>query len=203
MPALSPAALLPMAKTPTFLQLMDEGTTPRRKPILDHSAVIKATVEWFMNKSHWHSTETEMDLPQDKPSSKIRRADVIAWNRTDQEFYIVEAKAQWNDFVRDRKFLEYRQWCNWFVFAMPEELAASAQKRMDDVPGWYEGVGLLVIPNDFSPRRLTRRPTRSPMTKPTYTKMVEQWAASCRNRLVGERMKVAELKYWDRRTTRK
>lgn len=184
-----------MATTPTLESLMSEGFTPRRKPILDHTAVINNTIEWFQHKNQWQSVEIEMSLPQDKPSSIIRRADIIAWNRNNREFYIIEAKAQWNDFVRDRKFFEYRKWCTWFAFAVPEELAACARKRMDAVPGWYEGVGLLVIPNAFGSRRMVRRPTENKMSRPMYTKMVEQWAASCRSRLVGERIKVGELEY--------
>lgn len=184
-----------MANTRTFNDLMAEGSTPRRKPVLDHKAVINNTVEWFQNKNQWHSVEIEMSLPQDKPSSTIRRADIISWDRSGHQFYIIEAKAQWNDFFRDRKFLEYLKWCTWFAFAVPEELASCAKKRMEDVPGWYEGVGLLVIPNAYGNRRLIRQPTENKMSRPTYTKMVEQWAASCRSRLIGERIKVAELKY--------
>ncbi len=189
------AAPLAMANTPTLDELMAEGATPRRTPILDHAAVVKAIIEWFQNKSKWRAAEAEMSLPQAEPSSVIRRADVIAWNRDDHEFYIIEAKAQWNDFIRDRKFFEYQKWCTWFAFAVPEELAACARKRMEAVPGWYEGVGLLVIPNAFGNRRMIRRPAENKMSRPTYTKMVEQWAASCRSRLVGERLKVAELEY--------
>ena len=137
---------------------MSEGLTPRRVPVLDHTAVVKNTVEWFQNKNQWQSVEVEMSLPQDKPSSTIRRADIVAWDRGGQEFYIIEAKSQWNDFIRDRKFFEYRKWCTWFAFAVPEELAACARKRMEAVPGWYEGVGLLVIPNAFGNRRMIRRP---------------------------------------------
>lgn len=188
-----------MANDLTFDELMAEGATPRRTPILDHAAVVKATTEWFQNKNLWRSVEAEMSMPQNEPSAVIRRADVIAWNSDGREFYIIEAKAQWNDFIRDRKFFDYRKWCTWFAFAVPEELAACARKRMEAVPGWYEGVGLLVIPNDFSSRRMVRRPAENKMSRPTYMKMVERWATSCRNRLVGARIKIAELEYWDMR----
>lgn len=182
-----------MPKTPTFSELMDGPyTTPRRTPILDHAAVVNGTIEWFLNKNPWRP-EAEMALPSD--GDKERRADIVAWNRKGREFYIVEAKAQWNDFVRDRKFFDYRKWCTWFAFAMPEELVASARKRMDEIPGWYEGVGLLVIPNAAGLHRMVRQPKPYKMTPATYTKMVEQWAASCRSRLVGARIKIGELEW--------
>lgn len=181
-----------MPKMPTFDELMAEGSTPRRTPILDHAAVVNGTTEWFLNKSEWRP-EAEMALPSD--GGKDRRADIVAWNRKGREFYIIEAKGQWNDFVRDRKFFDYRKWCTWFAFAMPEELVACARKRMDEIPGWYEGVGLLVIPNAAAPHRMVRRPVPSKMTPATYTKMVEQWAASCRSRLVGARIKIDDLEW--------
>jgi len=181
-----------MPNAPTLDELMAEGATPRRTPLLDHESVINGVVEWFLNKNPWRP-EVEMALPSG--GAKERRADIVAWNRKGREFYIVEAKAQWNDFVRDRKFFDYRKWCTWFAFAMPEELVACARKRMDEIPGWYEGVGLLVIPNHYGAHRMVRPPDQYKMTPTTYTKMVEQWAASCRSRLVGARVKIAELEY--------
>lgn len=183
-----------MDNKPSFDDLMVEGDTPRRTPILDHAAVVKSVVEWFQNKSKWRAAETEMPLPQTEPE---RRADVLAWNQNDREFYIIEAKAGWNDFVRDRKFHDYRKWCNWFAFAVPEELVASALRRMNDpdVPRRYGGVGLLVIPNDFGPRRMVRRPTKYEMPEQTYMQMVERWGKSCWGRLIGARQKIAEQEF--------
>ncbi len=204
MPAPSPAAPLKMVNDPTFNELMAEGWTPRRTPILDTPAITTAVVEWFQNKSKWRAVETEMALPtslrrkttpKSAPSTIIRRADVIAFNPTDHEFYIIEIKAQWNDFIRDRKFFDYRRWCDWFAFAVPEELATCARRRMEDIPGWYEGVGLLVIPNDFGPRRMARRPKQSKMTRSDYVKMTERWGKSCWGRLIGLRSKIAELEW--------
>jgi hypothetical protein len=182
--------------TPTFDELMEESryAGPRRTPILDTPAVTKSVVEWFQNKNKWRAVETEMAMPA-KPTEVQRRADVIAFNPTDHEFYIIEVKTQWNDFVRDRKFFDYRKWCDWFAFAVPEELAACARRRMDDVPGWYEGVGLLVIPNDYGNRRMVRRPTQYKMTRSNYTKMIERWGLSCWGRLIGTRAKIAELEW--------
>ncbi len=169
---------------------MAEGATPRRKPVLDTSAVTKAVIEWFQNKSQWRMVEAEMALPCN------RRADVIAANYVDREFYIIKVKAQWNDFVRDRKFFDYRKWCDWFAFAVPEELASCARKRMDEIPGWYEDVGLLVIPNDYGSRRLVRRPVKNKMTRANYLKMTERWGKSCWGRLLDARAKNAELEWW-------
>ena len=183
-----------MASTPTFNGLMAEGATPRRTPILDTNAVTTAVVEWFQNKAKWRMVETEMALPA-KPAETQRRGDVIAWNREDQEFYIVEVKTQWNDFLRDRKFFDYRRWCNWFAFAVPEELAACAKKRMDAIDGWYKGVGLLVIPNDFGNRRMVRRPVKNDMPHADYVTMLERWGQSCWGRLLGLRQDKAGLAY--------
>lgn len=183
-----------METNPTFNELMAESpyAGPSRTPILDHTAVINGVIEWFQNKAQWRAVETEMKLPQTEPE---RRVDLISWNRSGREFYIIEAKAQWNDFVRDRKFFDYQKWCNWFAFAVPEELAACARRRMEDIPGWYEGVGLLVIPNDFSPRRMVRRPAKNEMTGQTYEMMVEQWAWLCHGRMFDARRKIAELEW--------
>lgn len=175
---------------PTFDTLMAEGATPRRTPVLDTPAVTAAVLDWFGNKAKWRTATAEMALPNDQ------RADVIALNRTDHEFYIIEVKTKWNDFMRDRKFFTYRQWCDWFAFAVPEELAACARKRMDMVPGWYEGVGLLVIPNDFSPRRMVRRPTQSKMVHEDYVKMLERWGQSCWGRIFDLRSDLAAHKLW-------
>ena len=173
---------------------MAEGATPRRKPVLDTSAVTKAVIEWFQNKSQWRMVEAEMALPITNRADIIRRADIIAANYTDREFYIVEVKAQWNDFIRDRKFLEYRKWCDWFAFAMPEELISCARKRMDEIPG-YDGVGLLMIPNSYGARRLVRRPVKNKMTRANYLKMAERWGKSCWGRLLDARAKNAELEW--------
>lgn len=186
-----------MANPPTFDELVAEESRyagPRRTPILDTPAITKAVIEWFQNKSKWRMVEAEMALPT------MHRADVIAWNQDDRQFYIVEVKAQWNDFVRDRKFLKYRQWCDWFAFAVPEELVACVRRRMDEIPGWYEGVGLLVIPNDFSPRRMVRRPKRSEMNESDYSNMVARWGRSCWGRIFDLRAENASLRYqWERR----
>lgn len=206
-----PAVTVPM-DAPTFEELMAESRSagPRRTPVLDHAAVTKAVVEWFQNKSQWRMVETEMAMPtsrrtdmtrRPRTSTIIRRADVIAFNSTDHEFYIIEVKAQWNDFLRDHKFSDYRKWCDWFAFAVPEELAECARWRMEDAPGrQYEGVGLLVIPNDYSNRRMVRRPKRREMDQETYTAMVERWGQSCWGRLIGTRGRIAELEYqWKNR----
>lgn len=184
---------------PTFKTLMKpSGRTPRRRPVQTHLSVITNTVAYLQNKGQWQSVETEMQLPKTPDMKKLRQADVVAWNRRDQEFYIVEAKASWNDFMRDMKFMEYKDWCTWMAFAVPEELATAARIWMDerDGPRAYGGVGLLVIPNDYTDRRMVRKPERRPMESGVYWMMVEQWAASCRSRLVGARMKIAELEYW-------
>jgi hypothetical protein len=193
-------------KKPTFDELTEESryAGPRRTPVLDHAAVTKAVIEWFQNKSQWRAAETEMALPtsprrkatpKSAPSTIVRRADVIAFNSADHEFYIIEVKAQWNDFHQDRKFFDYRKWCNWFAFAVPEELAVCARRRMDDIPGWYEGVGLLVIPNDYSDRRMVRRPKKYEMSDEDYRSMAERWGLSCWGRLIGTRTKIAELEW--------
>ena len=185
-----------MANNPTFDDLMeDRHRTPRRTPVLDTLAITKAVIEWFQNKSQWRMVEEEMQLPRMVVSDAERRADVVAFNYTEHKFYIVEVKVGWNDFVRDRKFRDYRKWCNWFAFAVPEELAACARRRMDDIPGWYEGVGLLVIPNDFSPRRLVRRAKEYDMPEQAYALMVERWGRSCWGRLIGARQEAAAMKF--------
>ncbi len=184
---------------PTFTSLMQPSErTPRRKPVLDHLGVIKNTVAYLQNKRGWQSVETEMQLPLVPEMKKLRQADVVAWNRHEREFYIVEAKAGWNDFQRDMKFMECKRWCTWMAFAVPEELAAAARIWMDEHGGSraFGGVGLLVISNDNTNRRMVRRPTRRPMDEQMYGMMIEQWAASCRSRLVGARLKVADLEYW-------
>lgn len=176
--------------------------TPNRKPVMDHDGVIKNVVEYLGNKPEWRIAETEMVLPpmpaedNSRPINGVeRRADVMAWNPRDKEFCIFECKASWQDFFRDRKFFDYQKWCNLFAFAVPEELAIAARLRMEDVPGWYEGVGLLIIPNDFGNRRMVRKPVRRKWDKGEYQKVVERWAMSCQNRLIGTRVEIAQLKY--------
>lgn len=189
-----------MPKTPSFAELMAPSRrTPKQTPLLSHTDVINGVVDWLLNKSEWRWIEKEMQLP---PGAKhlgvyppIRQADVVAWNRRDREVYIIEAKAHWDDFLRDHKFMEYRQWCHWFAFAVPEELAPYAKLRMEDVPGWYEGVGLLVIPNGGGRRRMIRRPEKAKVSWQKYRSMIEQCAASARSRLVGARMQIAELEW--------
>lgn len=183
---------------PTFDELMEpSGRTPRRRPVHNHLSIINNTVTYLQNKSQWRSVETEMLLPKTPDMKKLRQADVVAWNRRDQEFYIVECKASWNDFMRDMKFMEYKGWCTYMAFAVPEELAEAARLWMEDRDGprAFGGVGLLVIPNDYTDRRMVRRPKRRPMENDAYWLMVEQWAASCRSRLVGARMRIGELEY--------
>lgn len=197
-----PAARTPMAR-PTFNSLMaPDERTPRRKPVMDHDGVAKNVIEYLGNQSQWRIAETEMVLPPMPAEGTFgpmngveRRADVMAWNPRDQEFIIFECKASWSDFHRDRKFFDYRKWCNLFAFAVPEELAAAARLRMEDVPGWYDGVGLLVIPNDYGHRRMVLKPTHREWDKGDYQKMVERWAMSCHNRLIGTRMEIAQLKH--------
>lgn len=186
---------------PTFDDLMEAPRlTPRRKPILDHDAVVKGAVDWLQNNSRWRSVESEVVLPYTPDMKKSRVADVVAWNRRDRAFYIIECKASWNDFLRDHKFLEYRRWCNYFTFAVPEELAEAARLRMENWPGAYRGVGLLVIPNNFDRRRVVRRAQQQPMDDDRYLMMVEQWAASCRSRLVGARIDLSGWEYrWETR----
>ena len=193
-----------MAPQPTFSSLILKPTerTPRRKPVLDHLGVITNTVNYLQNKRGWQSVETEMQLPWVSDMKKHRQADVVAWNRHEREFYLIECKASWNDFQRDMKFMECKRWCTWMAFAVPEELATAARIWMDehDGPRAFGGVGLLVIPNDYTNRRMVRRPKRRPMNEQMYGMMVEQWAASCRSRLVGARMKITELEYtWKNR----
>ncbi len=188
---------------PTFSSLMAPNErTPKRKPVMDHDGVERNVVEYLGNKPEWRIAETEMVLPpmpaeyNGRPIHGVeRRADVMAWNPRDSEFIIFECKANWRDFFNDRKFFDYRKWCNLFAFAVPEELAAAARLRMEDVPGWYEGVGLLVIPNDFGHRRMVRKPVRREWEEGEYQDMVARWAMSCQNRLIGTRMEIARLAY--------
>ena len=188
---------------PTFSSLMNgPRRTPRRRPVHDHASVVTNTVAYLQNKHGWQSVETEMQLPKTSEMKKLRQADVVAWNRRDREFYIIECKATWNDFQRDMKFMECKRWCTWMAFTVPEELAEAARIWMDerDGPSAFGGVGLLVIPNDYTDRRMARRPKRRPMAESAYRMMVEQWAASCRSRLVGARMRIGELEYqWKNR----
>lgn len=178
------------------------GRTPSRKPVMDHDGVVSNTVDYLRNKHQWRAAvETEMQLPKTSTMKKIRRADVVAWNQSDREFYIVEAKATWSDFQADMKFMEYKDWCTYMAFAVPEELATPARLWMEDRDGprAFGGVGLLVIPNDFSARRMVRKPKRRPMSNERYLMMIERWALSCRGRLVGAREKIDELRYYDMR----
>ena len=191
MPSQSSADHLVAEREPSFKDLMAERyLASKRKPILDHTSVINAAVQWFGNRSGWWWVESEMALPQDDPP---RIADVVAWNRSERQFFIIEAKAGWKDFHQDRKFLDYRKWCHWFAFAMPEELVSAALRRMDDVPGWYEGVGLLLVPNGFGPKRMVRRPKKQTMPEELYLRMVEQCAASVRSKLFGARLRITHL----------
>lgn len=181
-----------MSAEPTFGELMaDQYLTPKRKPVLDHASVAKAAVEWLWGRSGWWWILTEMLLPQRHPS---RVADVVAWNQRDRQFFVIEAKADWRDFYRDRKFLDYRRWCHWFAFALPEELAPCARRRMDDVPGWYAGAGLLVISSQYGPRHMARRPKKQPMTEETYQQMIEQCAASAGSKLAAMRMDLTDAR---------
>ncbi len=163
----------------------------------DHASIVRNTADYLQNKSPWRAVETEVQLPLTLDMKKMRQADVVAWNRQGREFYIVECKAGWNDFLRDHKFMECEQWCTYMAFAVPEELAEAARLRMEeyDGPKAYGGVGLLVTPNDFSDRRMVRKPAHRPMETGAYMMMVEQWAASCRSRLIGARMKITEWEY--------
>lgn len=187
---------------PTFNSLMAPNErTPNRKPVMDHDGVERNVVEYLGNKPEWRIAETEMVLPpmpaedNGRPISGVeRRADVMAWNPRDQEFIIFECKANWRDFSNDRKFVDYKKWCNLFAFAVPEELAVAARLRMEDGSA-YEGVGLLVIPNDFGHRRMVRKPVRREWEEGEYEKVVERWAMSCQNRLIGTRLEIARLQY--------
>ncbi len=202
MPQPLSAARIPMVR-PTFANLMaDNERTPKRKPVMDHDGVTKNVVEYLGNKPEWRIAETEMVLPpmpKDDDFGRTsrgveRRADVMAWNPRDREFYIFECKANWGDFFRDHKFIDYKKWCNLFAFAVPEELAVAVRLRMEDVGG-YKGVGLLVIPNDSGRRRMVRKPVRRKWDKGEYQKVVERWAMSCQNRLIGTRLEIARLEY--------
>ena len=189
-------------QVPSSLKAPEERT-PNRQPVMDHNGVIKNVVDYLGNKPEWRIAETEMILPpmpkEDGFGRTIRgverRADVMSWNPRDQEFIIFECKASWSDFHRDRKFMDYQKWCNMFAFAVPEELATAVRLRMEDVPGWYEGVGLLIIPNDFGNRRMVRKPVRREWDKGEYEKMIERWAMSCHNRLVDTRFEITQLKH--------
>jgi len=164
--------------------------------VLDHAAVTKNAVDYLTNAG-WYFIETEVQLPKTPEMKKVRVADVVAWNRRDRAVFIVESKASWNDFQRDHKFMEYKDWCHFMAFAVPEELAQAARMWMDEHngPRAYGGVGLLVISNDFSPRRMVRTPERRPMERSAYLMVVEQLASSMRSRLVGTRIRIDELEY--------
>lgn len=193
MPALFRAAM----DAPTFDSLMsDSRRTPRREPVLDHTAVTRNAVDYLTNAG-WPFIETEVWLPKTPEMKKVRIADVVAWNRSEREVFIVESKASWNDFQRDRKFMEYKDWCHLMAFAVPEELATAARLWMDERngPRAYGGVGLLVIPNDFGRRRMVRRPERRLMANSAYLMVVEQLASSMRSRLVGVRIQITEWEY--------
>ncbi len=180
--------------------MADSGRTPRRLPVYDHAGIVANTVAYLQNNIKWRSTETEITLPWTPDMKKTRRADVVAWNRHDEEFYIVECKASWADFQGDHKFMEYKGWCTYMAFAVPEELAMAARLWMEerDGPRAYGGVGLLVIPNDtHTPRRMVRKSKKRPM-KMAYYPMLAHWAAACRNRLVDARFKVADLEFYAR-----
>ena len=176
--------------------MVDNGRTPRRVPVLDHTGVIRNAVDYLTNAG-WYFIETEVQLPQTPDMKKVRQADVLAWDRRKREVFIIEAKATWGDFQRDRKFMEYKGWCHYLSFAVPEELAQAARLWMEehDTPRAYGGVGLLVIPNDFGPRRMVRKPERRPMEHDAYPQVVAQLASSMRSRLVGARMRIDELEY--------
>lgn len=185
---------------PTLSSLMEpSGRTPQRTPVHDHPSVVENVVSYLQNSHTWRNAiEIEMRLPKTPDMKKLRRADVVAWDRDGHEFYVIECKATWNDFQRDRKWLEYRAWCHYMAFAVPEELAEAARLWMDDWPV-YKDIGLLVIPNDYSTKRMVRKPARQSMSQAKYLMMIERWATSCRSRLVGARLQIAELEYYDRR----
>lgn len=173
----------------------DSGRTPRRKPVMDHAGVVANTIAYLANNHKWRSAETEITLPWTPDMKKTRRADVVAWNRHDEEFYIVECKASWADFQGDHKFMEYKGWCTYLAFAVPEELATAAKLWMEDHDGprSYGGVGLLVIPNDIhTARRMVRKSKKRAMGE-AYYPMLAHWAAACHSRLVAERWKSEEL----------
>lgn len=182
---------------PTFDQLMaDSGRTPRRTPVLDHAGVTRNAIDYLTNAG-WYFIETEVKLPKTPEMKKVRQADVVAWNRGSREVFIIESKASWNDFQRDHKFMEYKDWCHFMAFAVPEELAQAARLWMEDHDGprAYGGVGLLVIPNVFGSCRMVRRPERRPMERGAYLMVIEQLASSMRSRLVGARVQIAEWEY--------
>ncbi len=169
---------------------------------MSHFGVAENVVEYLGNKPEWRIAETEMVLPPMPEEGTFgpmngveRRADVMAWNPRDQEFYIFECKASWSDFHRDHKFVDYTKWCNLFAFAVPEELAAAARLRMQEKPDLYKNAGLLVIPNDYGHRRMVIKPVRREWDEDEYQKMIERWAMSCHNRLIGTRREIAQLKY--------
>ncbi len=196
---------------PTLSSLMAPNErVPKRKPVMDHDSVERNVVEYLGNKPEWRIAETEMVLPPMPKENDFgrtvrgveRRADVMAWNPRDSEFIIFECKANWRDFFNDHKFIDYKKWCNLFAFAVPEELAVAVRLRMEDV-GAYEGVGLLVIPNGFGQRRMVRKPVRRDWEEGEYHKMIERWAMSCQNRLIGTRIEIARLQYqWKSRNTK-
>lgn len=181
--------------TPTFDSLMnDSGRTPRRQPVFDHEGVVRNAVDYLHN-ARWYFVETEITLPKTPTMKKVRIADVLAWNPRERTVYIIEAKASWSDFQQDHKFMEYKEWCHLMAFAVPEELATAARLWMDerDDPRAYGGVGLLVIPNDFGPRRMVRKPERRLMTRGAYPMVIERLALSMHSRLLGKRMQIAEI----------
>ncbi len=59
------------------------------------------------------------------PLSSGRRADVLAVGPGRGEIVIVEIKSSRADFLSDRKWREYRPWCDRFYFAIPPGLDAA------------------------------------------------------------------------------
>jgi hypothetical protein len=176
---------------PNFDNLMsDPYLAPRQRSVLTHNDVVRNAVEWLENRGGW-LVETEVDLP-----GRSLRPDVTAWSPTEQRFLIIEAKASWSDFVRDRKFLRYRAHTNFLIFAMPEKMVPAARKRMALYEDAYDGIGILMVSvSGHFRRRLVRQAEECELTSERYYDMVERWAHMCRSRLFGARLEINNLRW--------
>lgn len=187
---------------PSFEELLaDSRRTPRRKSLLSHGEVTRSALAYFYHQPGWEA-EHEVDLPTGNGTERLgnvneinRRADVVAFNRIERLFHVVEAKAAWNDFQRDRKWLDVLPYCHLFSFAVTEEMASCARRWMEDWPGYAKhGIGLMVVPNfDTGRRRWIIRPGQRTIEEPAMTAMLVRWSAMHRSRLIGARLRVAEL----------
>jgi len=143
---------------------------------MDHKQLQKYTIR---NLCHYWPKLTEIG-----PYGEPFRFDAITIQRSKRIVKIFEIKTSRSDFLRDNKWQNYLDYCNYFAFVVPEGLIDKSE-----LP---ENVGLVYISEDQDKSKWklplkheyakNRSLLRKQMKQEKYIQILEQMTARCKGK---------------------